>query len=56
MAKYNVINLKIKNGELIDLAEKSDAEQRAAAASKCYLYLPWNETSEGLYRSDHPFH
>ena len=27
MAKYNVINLKIKNGELIDLAEKSDAEQ-----------------------------
>ncbi|EEQ57119.1 hypothetical protein CBFG_00829 [Clostridiales bacterium 1_7_47FAA] len=39
MAKYNVINLKIKNGELIDLAEKSDAEQKALRLQNAiYIY------------------
>lgn len=39
MAKYNVVELKIKNGELIDFEEKSNAEKKALRLQNAiYIY------------------
>lgn len=48
MAKYNVINLKIKNGELIDLEEKSGAEQKALRLQNA-IYIYRGTKSQKVY-------
>lgn len=48
MAKYNVIHLKIKNGELIDLKEKTSAEQKALQFQNA-IYIYRGTKSQKVY-------
>ena len=48
MAKYNVVELKIKNGELIDLEEKSEADKNALKGKNA-IYIYRGTQSKKIY-------
>lgn len=48
MAKYNVVELSIKNGELIDLEEKSEAEKKALRLQNA-IYIYRGTKSQKVY-------